>query len=386
MIRKLVRASLLVGFVLQSSCDKESVAKKQEEAPAPTATDALTLTPAAAANTKVGIHQVGPAGIEQALVFQGDVGAIPEKLGAIVARLDGLVTAIKKKEGDKVKRGEAMVTIESKKLAEAKLTYLESEHRLEFAKEALQREGKLMEKRISSKEQYQKVVHEQQEAELEHGAALQRLRLLGFSERKLHELEENPNQQMTSYTLQAPFAGEVIGKDVTLGEAVMEDKTLFKLADLSELQVEIKVPLKSVPLFEKGAQVNVVCDATELEAKGTVSYIASMAEVGTRTVPVRVTIANPKGLWRPGMPARVEMKKAVVKADVAVPVAAIHEIAGKTSVFVNTAGTTYRVRQVTLGEKDERLQAVTAGLQPGERVAVENSLTLKAEWLKRAGE
>jgi len=375
---------LLSGLVT-AACQKESDETPKVDEPAEPS-DQLTLSKSAAANAKLGIETAKSAVIHQELSLQGEVQAVPEKLAAIVARLEGVVTKVAKKEGDKVEKGEPMVTIESKKLAETKLAYLEAEHRLEFAKKALDREAKLMEKKISSKEAYQKVAHEKEAAELNHASALQNLKLLGFSEKWLHSLEKNPNQRMTRYTLKAPFNGEVIQKDVTMGEAVMEDKTLFKLADLTELLVEVKVPMGAVPLFQKGGTVKVTCDVLDLTAEGTISFVAAMAEAETRTVPVRITIPNPEGKWRPGMPARVEMQNADLEAAVTVPLGAVHEIAGTPSVFVETSPNTYRLVAVSLGAKDETRQEISDGLKAGDRVVANNSLTLKSAWLKKQGE
>ncbi len=377
---------LFLNLFIFTACHQETKEAAPEAAEPAGPSDVLTLSSAAVANAKLGIQQAGPDVIRQELSLQGEVQAVPEKLAAIIARLEGVVTKVARKEGDAVKKGEAMVTIESKKLAETKLAYLEAEHRLHFAREGLEREAKLMEKKISSKETYQKVAHEKEEAELNHASALQQLKLLGFSEEWLHKLEKNPNRQMTRYTLRAPFNGEVILKDVTMGEAVVEEKTLFKLADLSELLVEVKVPIVSVPLFQKGNTVEVICDVLDLKAEGTISFVASMAEAETRTVPVRITISNPEGKWRPGMPARVEMKNVDLKAQVAVAVGAVHEIAGKPSVFVQAGANAFRLVPVTLGAEDEERQEITDGIAAGDQVVVENSLTLKSEWLKREGE
>jgi membrane fusion protein, heavy metal efflux system len=377
---------LVFSLFIISGCQKEGAKPPSEVTPDPEPSDVLTLSNAALGNAKLGIQEAGAAVIHQELALQGEVQAVPEKLAAIVARLEGVVTKVAKKEGDKVEKGEAIVTIESKKLAQSKLAYLEAEHRLRFAKQALDREAKLMEKKISSKEAYQKVAHEKEEAELNHASALQNLKLLGFSEAWLHKLEDNPNQKMTRYTLRAPFNGEVISKDVTMGEAVVEEKTLFQLADLSELLVEVKVPIASVPMFKKGKTVRVICNVLNLSVDGTISFVASMAEAETRTIPVRITIPNPEGEWRPGMPARIEMKNVDLNAAVAVPLGAIHEIAGKPSVFVQSEKASFRLVPVTLGAKDDEKQEITSGLSASDRVVVENSLTLKSEWLKREGE
>ncbi len=372
--------------ILAAGCKPTSGEEEAPSAAVPEDSEILTLSEQAAANASVGTSKVGEALIEKVLVLQGEVHPVPEKLASIVARLEGVVTRIAIKEGDHVKKGDAIVTIESKKLAESKLAYIESEHKLEFARKALDREKQLIEKKITSKEEYQKVEHDLEEAALGHSAALQRLKLLGFSEKWLHKLEKNPNQKMTVYTLRAPFSGEVIKKDVTVGEAVMDEKTLFNLADLSELQVEIKVPMASIPLFKKDDTMTVSCGVLDLKTEGVVTFIASAADSQTRTIPVRVTIANPEGKWRPGMPAKVKVENASYTVPLAVPLVAVQEVEGRPAVFVQTQKNSYRLVHVELGEKDDKHQEIIEGLKAGAQVATVNSLVLKSEYLKRQGE
>jgi len=373
---------LVVPACTRSQAEKAQPVATSLASASPVPSGTLRLSSQQLQRAKVSVESTTQAKVAQRLDFQGDVQAIPERLAAIVARLEGLVTSVAKREGDKVKKGEAMVTIKSKKLGEAKLDYLEAEHRLEFATDALEREKQLIEKRISSKEEYQRVAHEREAAELNHAAALQRLRLLGFSEAGLHQLEENPTQTMTDYTLRAPFAGEVIAKDVTLGDAVPEDKTLFRLADLSELQVQFKVPIETVPLVTKGDKAHVVCDRVGLEADGVVSHVASIADTETRSVTVRATLPNPDGQWRPGMPVHIELEQEARQARVVVPLEAVHDIDGQATVFVFVAPGTFRAQPVTLGQKGEGVQEVLEGVEAGAKVATKNSLVIKSEWLE----
>ncbi len=378
---------LIATFAALIACKSEPTPAADTESPKDAAPkDIIALSDAAAAHADLVTEAAGPAAIEKSLVLQGEIRAVPEKLAAIVARLEGVVIRVEKAVGDKVKSGEPMVTIESKKLAEAKLEYLEAEHKLEFAKEAAAREKALFEKQITPEETYRKVAHEYEEAELAHTAALQRLKLLGFQEDVLHKIEQNPNHKLTSYTLRAPFAGEVIQKNVTLGEAVMEDKELFSLADLSELLVEVKVPLASVAAFKPGGKAAVECDVLSLKTAGEIRHVASVADANTRTIAVQILIANPDGAWRPGMPARVRIDNTKIPVDVAVPLSSVQDQDGKSVVFVEVGKNTYRMTPVELGEKDAERQAVVSGLNVGDKVVVKNSLVLKSEWLKTQGE
>jgi len=369
------------------ACNKSNQTDSDTDTQKPTAPkNTVVLSEKAAAHAQISTAVAGPGALQKSLTLQGEIVAVPEKLATIVAKLEGVVIKVNKKEGDKVKAGEAMVTIESKKLAETKLQYIEIEHRLHFAEEALAREKALFDKKITPEETYRKVAHDYEEAKLAHASALQRLKLLGFQEERLHQIAKNPDQKLTSYTLRAPFSGEVIKKDVTLGEAVMEDKELFALADLSELFVEIKVPLSAIGAFAPGVKAAVECDVLSLVTEGEVRHVSSVAEADTRTISVKILIANPEGQWRPGMPARVKMENTKIPVETAVPVDAILEIEGHPAVFVETDKNTYRLTRITLGEKDETLAAIESGISAGDKVADKNSLVLKSEWLKTAGE
>ncbi|MBN2528273.1 MAG: efflux RND transporter periplasmic adaptor subunit [Deltaproteobacteria bacterium] len=387
MMKRFLKLLGLTGALLFFlSCGGESKAPVTESEGIRIEGETLVLTSRAAQNANVEVQTASSADIAQALSYLGEVSGIPEKFAAIVGRLEGVVTVVSKKEGDKVTRGEAMVTVESRKLAESKLAYLESEQKYKFAKAAVEREASLLEKKISSKEAYQRVIHEKEEAMLNHAAALQQLKLLGFSEEWLHKLEKNPNQKMTSYTLRAPFDGEVVSRDVTMGEAITEDKVLFRLADLSQLRVEINVPLSAVSIFEKDMDVTVTNDSLELTTPGKVSLVSSVANSETRTVAIKVTIDNPDGKWRPGMPATVALKDRQVHAKVAVPNGAVHDMTDGQFVFVMVSPASFKRVAVTTGASDGKLLEILSGIAAGDKIAVANSLTLKSEWMKRAGE
>lgn len=386
---RLIFATLFASSLFITACSKSKDDSSQDDKTEEGTRidgDILVLTKNANENAKPGIKKAAPAQIARSLSYHGEIGGLPEKFAAIVARLEGIVTKVNFKEGDKVEQGEAMVTIESKKLAESKLAYLESEHRLDFAAQALEREASMVEKKISTKEAYQKVAHEKEEAILNHASALQQLKLLGFSEQWLHKLEKNPNQKMTSYTLKAPFTGEVLSTEVTMGEAVMEDKTLFTVADLSELQVEIKVPLTAVSVFKKEMKVVVISDELNLTSDGVVKFISSVANKETRTVSVKINIPNPDGKWRPGTNARVELKNKMVEAKTAIPLGCVHEFDDGLFVFVKSDTLSYKRVPVTVGVKDDKYIEITSGLKTGDPVVVDNSLALKSEWIKRSGE
>ena len=105
----------------------------------------------------------------------------------------------------------------------------------------------------------------------------------------------------------------------------------------------------------------------------------------TRAARVVAELGNPEETWRPGFFVAAEIEISDKAVRVLVPAAAIQTLDGKASVFVRVADG-FEARPVTVGRSDDRNAEVTAGLEPGETIAVANSFTLKAELGKAAAE
>ena len=187
---------------------------------------------------------------------------------------------------------------------------------------------------------------------------------------------------LATYELKAGFAGTVIDKHITPGEAVDRDEPAYVIADLSTVWVDVSVHQKAIPQVQVGQAVVVATSDGTLEAAGTVSYLAPIVDQATRTATARVVLANPEGRWRPGLFAIATLANPV-DAAVVVPRVALHRLEGRAVVFV--AGEDGFVpRPVTVGAVGRTRAEIVAGLAAGERVAGEGSFLVKAELAKGA--
>ena len=379
-----MRPLLPIAIALVVNGCRESPAP-EPPTPEPTGPTLLELSGEARASSGLELETAGPRQARSRLVIQGDVSLPPAQRASVVARVPGVIQSVRKRVGDSAKRGEVLAVLESRDLADAKMAYFEAEHALEFASTALAREKGLLDKGISSQEAYQEKQHAIEEAEVAHAAALQRLKILGFEERELHVLKKDLGRNMSVYRVRAPVSGQIIEEAITLGASVRADEQLYLLADLSSVSIEVNVPVRDIRAVEAGLPVAVVCTQADLEGQGKVTWVGAMADRATRTVPVRVEIDNPDGNWRPGMAARVELASSAVPLPVAVSPAAVHQVDGRTVLFVEHDSGGFEARDVEVGHRDERVVEITSGLRAGERVAATNSFVLKAEWLNRGG-
>lgn len=127
--------------------------------------------------------------------------------------------------------------------------------------------------------------------------------------------------QISKLTLSAPSDGTVIARAVEPGEAVLPGATIFELADLSHLQLTVYVPEDQLGAITLGETATVKVDSFANDTfTGTVTHIADQAEFTPRNVQtvdgrkttvfaVKMTIANPDGKLKAGMPADVTFAK-----------------------------------------------------------------------------
>lgn len=193
------------------------------------------------------------------------------------------------------------------------------------------------------------------------------------------------NESLRTYDVTAAVAGTVIAKDATTGEFVKDDMTLFTIADLSTVWVDLSVFRQDFKLLKAGEPVtlHVGDDTDPIQAK--IDYISPFGSEGTQTMLARCIVPNKSGDLRPGLFVTAEVATGEVEAPVAVKIGAIQTLHEKTVVFVED-GEAFEAREVELGARDNEHVEIVSGLLPGDRYVAVNSFILKAEIGKEEAE
>jgi membrane fusion protein, heavy metal efflux system len=155
------------------------------------------------------------------------------------------------------------------------------------------------------------------------------------------------------------------------------------VADLSSVWVELTVPVQDLDQVAVGAQARVKATAFEAEGAGQLSYVGALVGEQSRSATARLVLANPKGLWRPGLPVTVALRTGEADVTVAVAMEAVQTLRDAPVVF-RRDGQQFEARPVQLGRSDGRNVEVLKGLDAGERYAARNSFLVKAELGKSA--
>lgn len=186
------------------------------------------------------------------------------------------------------------------------------------------------------------------------------------------------NLSLTSYTVSSPISGVVMARPAAIGMAAAEGTTLFEIADLSTLWVDLHIFGADAGHIDAGAPVTVTRLSDGATAHTTLERVLPGTATASQSTVARATLPNPDGRWRPGsaVKARVTVDRASV--DLVVPVTALQTSEDQDVVYVQE-GDTYNVRPVKLGRRDAQRVEVLEGLKAGETVVVEQSFLVKAD-------
>ena len=116
--------------------------------------------------------------------------------------------------------------------------------------------------------------------------------------------------------LYAPQDGVILSKNYEIGEFVALGSALFTIANLNDLWVEVYIPTDDLPKVKLGQPVDVTVSGDQTVYTGQVTHIANQGEFTPKSIQtkqertnvvfaVKISLKNPQGILKPGMPADI---------------------------------------------------------------------------------
>ena len=183
--------------------------------------------------------------------------------------------------------------------------------------------------------------------------------------------------------MSAPLAGTIVQKSAIVGELGTPAAPLFTVADLSRVWIEANLTEDALAKVHVGADATVKVAAYPAEQfKGRVTYVASLLDKDSRTVPARIEVDNKDGRLKPEMFATATIDTNGAKREaLTVPNGAILLLQGQPTIFV-AKGEGYESRAIEPGDKLSGRTVIKSGVAAGEKVVTAGAYALKARLLK----
>ena len=340
----------------------------------------VKLSPAQAKAAGIVVAQTDAGSIRKEMVLSGEIRFDEDRTAHVVPRVPGVVASVHAQLGERVAKGQLLAVVQSAAVSDQRSELQTAQKRLSLARTTYDREKKLWEERISAEQDYQQAKASLQEAEIAVANASQKLSSIGAG------AGGSGAGGFSRYELRAPLAGVVVEKHLTVGESVAESTASFTISDMSSVWAEMNVSAPQLPFVRVGSPVTVRATAFDSSAEGRVAYVGALIGEQTRTAPARVALANPQGVWRPGLFVDVKVLAEESQVPVAVDAKAIQLPDGKESVVFVPTDDGYKAQVVQVGRSDGRLVEIKSGLKAGQPYVRDGSFMLKAEMGKASAE
>lgn len=322
--------------------------------------------------TSVKIEPAKASPIEDATEYVATLTSL--RSTTIHPQIDGQITQIFVKSGDRVAQGARLLQIDAAR-QQAAVSSQQAERAsrdadVSFARQRQQRASELYKAGAISQQEL-----EQAQTALETAEA-------GL--KALSAQVEQQQVQLRYYAVTAPTAGIIGDVPVRVGSQVSPQTLLTTIDQNQTLEVYVQVPIERSGALKPGLPIQILSsDTRETLGTATIGFIAPSVESETQSILVKGTVQNPDGRLRASqfVRARIVWKTG---EGLVVPVTSVLRVNGQFFAFVAEDSTgpdgqpmlVARMRPITVGPITGNSYQVLTGLEPGERLVVSGAQKL----------
>ncbi|OYY77075.1 MAG: efflux transporter periplasmic adaptor subunit [Sphingomonas sp. 28-62-20] len=209
-------------------------------------------------------------------------------------------------------------------------------------------------------------------------AARQRLRLLGMSDSVIAGVERSGRTNGT-VTITSPISGVIQTLDARAGVTLAMGQTLAQVTGLGTVWLNAAVPEAQAGAVRVGQSATATLTAFPGETfGGRVIAILPTAQTDSRTLTVRIELANRGGRLRPGMFAQVGLG-GDARPALLVPSEAVIRTGTRTIVMLASKDGRYHPAEVRTGREGGGQTEILEGLREGEQVVASGQFLLDSE-------
>jgi cobalt-zinc-cadmium efflux system membrane fusion protein len=287
----------------------------------------------------------------------------------VISLASGRIVDIRARLGDTVQKGQLLLRVRSDDISGGFDAYRKATSDELLARKQLDR----------AKDLYAHGAIAQQDLEVAQDTEDDAKTTLDTATEHLHLLGSDPDNPKGIVDIVAPVSGVITDQEVTNAAFVQAYSTPnpFTISDLTSVWIVCDVFENDMANVRVGQPAEIKLNAyPDRVLKGTVSNIGSILDPSIRTAKVRIEVANPGAMMRPGMFGSVILFGKEKRAYTAVPASAIVHLHDRDWVYIPVDGKFKRVEVISGEQLPNNMQEVLSGLQPGQQV-VTNAINLQ---------
>ena len=374
----LLLVSLLTLLLWSAGCGHEPAEEESSDSASKGESGVIVLTEKQADSLDVALFQVTRDFFHFNLPLPGIVMPAPGHELVISAPIDGRISKLHVREGNRVEIGDVLVEIESLTIGNLAADYIQARADAVYQDQQLARLEKLQEKGVGSLRELEKTRAERQRAEASLSAAQSRLRAIGFVDADLKNWDA-VGAIDPKLTLRATIAGLVSKASLALGQAVDSNERLMVVIDPTHVLVRAFLSPQDLPLVKIDGSVTIhPNEEAGSGISGTIDTINPTLDDINRAATVNSQFPTTNGWPVPGQSLRVQVSAVTPKKVLEVPLSAVVFEGESAVVYVASGDNRYEKRRIKISRMTATGAIILDGLAEGEKVAMSSVFDLKA--------
>jgi cobalt-zinc-cadmium efflux system membrane fusion protein len=299
----------------------------------------------------------------------------PEHEYVVSASQAGLITKLNAAIGDKVKKGDLLVELNSADLLSMQRLYLKALSELQLGSVFYQRDKKLLQEGVIADRRWQETQAQYHAFLSEADEHKQLLQSAGMTDTEIMQLAKT-HHLSSQLHLRAPITGVIMERMAVAGERIDSLAPIYRLANLDELWLEINIPQERVGSLKIGDAVQI--ENTDITAR--ISLLGQSVNPENQTVLARAIIQGKPSTIRAGQRLNIQIIQSSDQSLFKVPNTAIAQNEGKSFVFVRNKDGFAVTPVMVIGKQGEE-SIISGALSGNADIAIQGAVALKANWL-----
>jgi membrane fusion protein, heavy metal efflux system len=385
--------AILTACDRRAAADQKGVAEASESGASATP-DAISFNASQVAHGGVRWSPVVLSPSSVSAIVPGQIVPNEDRTARLGAPAQGRVIAVRVRPGDRVSRGDVLVTMQSAEagMAQADVSKAEAElvskkAQAVYAASARARAERLLALKAIPQQDYERATADDEQARASLSQAQSEMRRARST---ASVLDANTSVSASGeIALRSPLTGVVLARTAVPGTVVEAGAPLVVVTDPTSLWVAISAPETMSGLFARGGRLRLTVPAYAAD-----TFVARVEAVGagldpeTRTLSVRAVTSDGKGKLKSEMLASVDVEGGRSLLAAVIPEDAVQLVSGVPTVFVvetdAKGGARFTRRSVELGGRGNGRVAVINGLRSGDLVVTRGAFAVKSEFQKGA--
>lgn len=212
----------------------------------------------------------------------GKIDVPPQNRAQVTTFIGGYVKSTTLLVGDKVRKGQALVTLESTEFLDIQKEYLEMAEQIKYLKSEYERQKTLFDEKISSQKNYLKAESDYRKTKGMYESLREKLLLL-----KINPANVEKGKLTSTITISSPISGDIVVMNANVGMYIAPSAVILEIVDTQHLHLELAVFEKDILKVKVGQKINfTVPEASKEVFPAEVHLVGKSIEGNDRTINV----------------------------------------------------------------------------------------------------